>query len=140
MPDQLVVLSEMQLERAKVLLRSVPVLIKIGDYDSAANRAYYAAFHAIKAVEALDNYDSKKHSGLLSRFRNEYIRTGIFDAKYSDVLSGLSHFRQDSDYNIFATISIEVAEEQMQNAADFVEQIEAYMKRRVRENGSAETV
>ena len=73
----------LQLERARLLLKSVPLLIEAQDYFSAVNRSYYAAFHAIKAIEVLDNFDSKKHSGLLANFRMNYIKTGIFDTVYS---------------------------------------------------------
>lgn len=129
MPEtELVILSKMQLERAKQILGSIPVLIDIGDHHSAANRAYYSVFHAIKAIEALDNYDSKKHSGLLSNFRNKYIKTGVFDVKYSEMLTELAQFRQDSDYNIYAKISLEDVNEQYIHAVEFVGAIDAYLK------------
>lgn len=129
MPDkELVEISQMQINRANQLLKSIPLLIDIGDYYSAVNRAYYAAFHALKAIEALDNYDSKKHSGLLSYFRMNYVKTGVFDAKYSRILTGLSQYRQDSDYNIFAEISLETAQRQYENAETFVEAVRAYLQ------------
>ena len=37
-------------------------------YRSANNRAYYSIFHAIRSVLALDGFDSKKHSGVISEF------------------------------------------------------------------------
>ena len=91
------------------------------------NRAYYAAFHAIKAIEALDNYDSKKHSGLLSNFRSKYIKTGIFDVRFSQIITGLAQYRQDSDYNILIQITLDEAQEQYRNALDFVSAVEAYL-------------
>ena len=47
-------LSQMQLSRAEELLAEAAALISFGAYNSSVNRAYYAAFHAMKAVEALD--------------------------------------------------------------------------------------
>jgi uncharacterized protein (UPF0332 family) len=32
----------------------------------------------MRAVQALDGFDSKKHSGVISAFRKDYIKTGIF--------------------------------------------------------------
>ena len=129
MPDkELWEISDLQIQRANQILNSIPLLIEIGDNYSAVNRAYYAAFHAIKALEALNNYDSKKHSGLLSNFRTKYIKTGIFDVQYSDTLKALSQYRQDSDYNIFADISPQVAKEQYNNAKEFVNAIEKYLE------------
>ena len=120
-------ISQLQLERAKQILKSIPALIEIEDYYSAVNRAYYAAFHAIKALEVLDNYDSKKHSGLMNHFRLEYIKTGKFDVKYSEILKALAEYRQDSDYDIFASITLEIAQQQYENAKEFVNAIEEYL-------------
>ena len=130
MPDkEFVEISNLQLERANQIVKSIPLLLDAGDYYSAVNRAYYAAFHAIKALEALDNYDSKKHSGLLSNFRVKYIKTGIFDVRFSEILKGLSEYRQDSDYNIFADITRDIAKQQYENAKSFLEAVNAYLKK-----------
>ena len=132
MPDkETVELSLRQLKRAADITGFIPAYIDIGDYNGAVNRAYYAVFHAIKAVELLDNYDSKKHSGLIARFRQEYIKTGIIDVKYSDMIQDLSQFRNDSDYNILAVITLSDAQEQYANAKDFVSMIDAYIKMRL---------
>lgn len=132
MPDkETVELSLSQLKRASDITGFIPAYIDIGDYNGAVNRAYYAVFHAIKAVELLDNYDSKKHSGLIARFRQEYIKTGIIDVKYSDMIQDLSQFRNDSDYNILAVITLSDAQEQYANAKDFVSMIDDYIKMRL---------
>lgn len=130
MPDNEKETSVLQLERARLLLKSVPLLIEAQDYFSAVNRSYYAAFHAIKAIEVLDNFDSKKHSGLLANFRMNYIKTGIFDTVYSEILKSLAQYRQDSDYDIFVRISREEAEEQYNNAVLFVNAVEKYLSER----------
>ena len=132
MPDkETVELSLSQLKRASDITGFIPAYIDIGDYNGAVNRAYYAVFHAIKAVELLDNYDSKKHSGLIARFRQEYIKTGIIDVKYSDMIQDLSQFRNDSDYNILAVITLSDAQEQYANAKNFVSMIDDYIKMRL---------
>ena len=50
-------------------------------YSSAVNRAYYAIFHALRAVTALDGFDSGKHSGVIAYFNRDYIKNGIFHIK-----------------------------------------------------------
>lgn len=132
MPDkETLELSAGQMKRAAEIVGFIPAYIDIGDYNGAVNRAYYAVFHAIKAVELLDNYDSKKHSGLIAHFRQEYIKTGIIDVKYSDIIQELSQFRNDSDYNILAVITSSDAQEQYENAKEFVRMIEDYIKTRL---------
>lgn len=123
--------SSLHMKRAKELLNTVPVLLDIGDYNSSVNRAYYAAFHAVKAVEALDNFDSKKHSGLMSYFRQNYIKSGIFDVEYSDILKSLAKYREDSDYNIIIEITADEAKEQYENAKQLVTAVGEYLKERL---------
>lgn len=127
MPDRIKETSKLQHERSELLLKSVPVLIEADDAFSAVNRFYYAVFHAIKAIEIFNNIDSKKHSGLISNFRQKYIKTGIFDIEYSEILKSLAQYRQDSDYDIFADISLDEAKEQYENAKKFVDAVKAFL-------------
>lgn len=61
-------LSEYRLEKAKESLKYAKLLFENNGYAEAANRAYYAIFHASRAVLALDGVDRKKHSGVISYF------------------------------------------------------------------------
>lgn len=102
-------------------------LLEYGDYKTAANRLYYAIFAAMKAVLALDGFDSKKHSGIISRFRQDYIKTGIFEIGLSAIIDNLEVIREDSDYDDFYIISKEDLSIQT-NAADFfVRKVEQYL-------------
>ena len=101
MPDkEFIELSRMQLQRALALLNESAALISLEAYNSAVNRAYYAVFHAMKAIEALDNFDSKRHTGVIQYFQQHYIKTGTFDISFSRMIEQLQTARGDSDYNI----------------------------------------
>ena len=119
--------SVMQLERAKDILRYIPVYIDAGDYNGAVNRAYYAAFHAIKALEALEGFDSKKHSGVISHFRFGYIKTGILPTELSDIIEQLSIARENSDYNIVISFDAETAEQMHRISEIFVDTIDRFL-------------
>ena len=132
MPDQKAIeISRLQLDRAKTILNEIPVLLANNAFETAVNRAYYAAFHALKALEALHSYESRKHSGVISYFRQTYIKTGILDEKLSDIIGMLQESREDSDYNIMIHFTAEDAEEQYQNAKLFVDAIEQYLNRQL---------
>ena len=77
-------------ERAKEDLESAHNTYDSGEFRTANNRAYYAVFHALRAVLALDQYDSKKHSGIISEFRKRYVKTQIFESSVSDMSEILS--------------------------------------------------
>lgn len=56
------------MEKAKKTLSYIPSYIELGDYNTAINRSYYSAFYSMKAIEILDGFDSKKHSGVVAYF------------------------------------------------------------------------
>ena len=75
-------LSEYRIEKAKSALLSARSLAGQGYWADSANRSYYAIFHALRAVLALDAFDSKKHSGVISYFLEHYIKTKLLDSYY----------------------------------------------------------
>ncbi len=127
MPDVLKDLSTARIERSRDCLREAKLLLDNGEYRGAANRAYYAAFHALRAVLALDDFDSKKHSGIISKFRETYIKTGRFTPEMSDTISSLFRIRSASDYDDFYIASKADVEAQYQRAEKLVAEIERYL-------------
>ena len=56
-------LSVARIKQAKQCLASAKLLADNDDYRGAANRSYYAIFHAMRSVLALDGKDFAKHAG-----------------------------------------------------------------------------
>ena len=128
MDDERKALAEYRLEQAEICMNSARVLTETGDYKGAANRSYYAVFHCMRSILALDGQDFAKHSGVSAYFRKEYIKTGIFDVEYSDIIKEAFDIRSDSDYDDFFVVSKSDVEEQIQNAKKFYEAVKAYVK------------
>lgn len=124
---EFVELSKLRLDIAKERITFAKEIMKIGDYKTVANRSYYAVFSAMRAVLALDNIDSKKHSGVIAEFRRLYIKTDIFPKKFSVFIDSLVEVRQGSDYDDFYLISKNEVEEQLSNAEEFVNEVEKYL-------------
>ncbi|MBQ6420681.1 MAG: HEPN domain-containing protein [Clostridia bacterium] len=131
MPDQAekAELAKLRLENAKEKLSFIPGILELGDYKTAANRAYYAVFYAMRSVLALDGFDSKKHTGIISEFRRNYIKTGVFDEQLSDIIGELFAVRTSSDYDDFYLLSKDKAVKQYENAVLFVETIDRYFQK-----------
>ena len=121
-------LADLRLARAREQLDFVPGILELGDYKTAVNRSYYSVFYAMRAVLALDGYDSKKHSGIISEFRKRYVKTGVFREALSDIIGELFTVRSSGDYDDFYVVSREKAWAQYQNAVVFVSEIESYFK------------
>ena len=125
--EQLKALSNVRLEHADECISAAKSLLESENYKSAANRAYYTVFHAMRAVLAFDKIDMKHHSGIIAEFRRLYIKTGIFDAELSKIISVLSDSRNDSDYDDFFIVSTEEVAEQIKDAELFLVKIKEYV-------------
>ena len=120
-------LAKYRLEKAKECLRVAEYLIEPGEYLSVWNRAYYSIFHSVRAIFAIEGVDRKKHSGVISYFQQNYVKTGIFDKEYSAIVQEAFEVRQESDYEDFYVISKEEAMIQFENAKKFVDESERYI-------------
>lgn len=68
------------------------------DCDGAANRAYYAAFHAVSALFALEGMYFKKHAGVQSAVHKNMIHTGRWPKQLGSDFDDLLKFRGVADY------------------------------------------
>lgn len=94
---------------------------------AAANRSYYAMFHCIRALLVADGVDYKKHSMVIGHFRREYVKTGIFDTKFSEYIDSAFDIRTRSDYDDFYLISKSKVEQQIKNAKEFYDKVKHYL-------------
>ena len=81
----------------------------------------------MRAVLAFDRFESKKHSGVISAFRKDYIKTGIFPVELSDIIEDAFEIRNDSDYDDFYVISKNDVATQIENAKTFLTAVEEYI-------------
>ena len=128
--EKCIALSKYRIDEAYELLNSGKKNLKMNEYKTANNRAYYSVFHAMRAVLALDEVDFKKHSGVIAYFREHYVKTGIFDRKYSDIISGTSLIRNKSDYDDFYVADKEETAELLSDAEKFTQAVKEYLNTR----------
>ena len=121
-------LVQYRLSSAKERLESARLLLDAGQYKDSIGRSYYAIFTAVRAVLARDQVDFSKHAGVIAYFQREYIKSAIFDIKYSKILQRAFQIRNNCDYDDFFIVSKEDATEQYKNAADMVQAMETYIK------------
>ena len=126
-------LAQYRLEQSHECLKDAVRDIEAEAYKAAANRSYFCVYHAMRAVLALDEFDSKKHSGIISVFRQRYIKTGIFSSDLSDIIQSAFNTRGKSDYEDFFIISKEQVKTQVEDSDAFLTAIETYLKKRLTE-------
>ena len=120
-------LSKLRFDHAEECLRSAEALLATGDVKGAANRAYYAVFHAMRAVLALDGIDLKHHSAIIAEFRSRYVKTGTFDKTWSNLIQILSDYRNASDYNDFFIISRDEVSAQIDGTRGFLHAVRSFL-------------
>ena len=123
-----IALSKYRLERAGEMLKTARRDLDAGDYASANNRAYYCIFHAMRAMLALTGEDYKKHSGVISRFSEQYLKTRLLPPELSKIISMASIIRNRSDYEDFYICSIEDTMKLVSDAALFLDTVTAFLK------------
>ncbi|MCF0128259.1 MAG: HEPN domain-containing protein [Pseudobutyrivibrio sp.] len=130
MEGSVIDLSKYRLAQAQEALSDSQKLFDAGSYKASVNRSYYAIFHSLRAVTALDEFDSSKHSGVIAFFNKEYVKTGIFDKHISKILDLSFRLREKADYEDFYIVSKDSALEQLKRADQLVAEINKYLVQR----------
>ena len=97
-----------QWERAQRTIKTALALLE-SDPESAASRAYYAAFHALTALFALRSRSFKKHTALRAALHKELIKTDQWPVELGRDYDFLMDLREISDYSGVGRVSEENA-------------------------------
>lgn len=115
-----------RIKTAKGDLKAARILLAAEEYKGANNRAYYAIFHAISAIHALDGNAFKRHKDAIANFNRDYIKTEIFPRDLGRKIGEAEEIRHASDYDDFYIVSREESERQVVVADEFIQQVEKY--------------
>ena len=121
-------MSRYRFERAEEELDTAKQLLTLGRFNKSTNSSYYAIFHALRAVVAIDGFDSKKHKGIISYFNKNYVKTGIFPANISGITASAFDVRSSADYEDYYEVSNDEAQEQIRGAEYVISIIQPYLE------------
>lgn len=119
---------------AKHDLNAAKTLLDANELRGANNRAYYAIYHIISAIHALDGKAYRRHKDALASFNKEYIRTEVFPRAYGRRISEAEEIRHASDYDDFYIATKEEAIEQIKLAEELIGVIEKYCFERIKKS------
>lgn len=120
-------LSKYRYERSLEDLKNAKDVFATGSYKLALNRSYYAIFHAMRAVNVLDEFDSSKHSGVIAHFNQYHVKTGDFEKTASKIVQNAMEMREHADYDDFFVASKKDAEEQISKAELFLGYVKSFL-------------
>ena len=126
-PEQLRDLLQYRMEQAYETLLEAEILMDASALRGTMNRAYYAMFYAVLALLATKQLGTSKHSGAISLFDREYVKTGIFPREFSKALHLAFDQRQIHDYGEMIELDTLTVEQAVANARVFVDQVQAYL-------------
>ena len=116
-----------ELEKAQKTYNDVLYCVDKEMWETAANRLYYALFHAMSALLINDGYQVKSHRGILAMFGEHYIKTDIFAKKDGSLLSDLVIMRDNADYNCFFEADEEKLSPYIEPTRLLIEKIKQYI-------------
>ena len=123
--DNVKALVAYRLEQADESLEAASILLDQGLIRPSVNWAYYAMFYAVLALLAGRKKETSKHSGAISLFDREFVKTGIFPKNLSRWLHGAFDLRQRADYETQLQVSKEESIRILTEAREFVAEVKA---------------
>lgn len=131
MKAEIEVLARHRLTRAREAVAEGEHLWAKGAFMGAVNRFYYGAFYAARALLAIRQTDSSRHSGVISLFQKHFVKTGLVSVDRAKALPRSFEKRQKSDYGDFAAVTQEEAEAVRTEVQAFVEECARVLERLV---------
>lgn len=127
MEEHVKALSKYRFETSLENLDDAKLMYENGRYKNALNRGYYSIFHALRAVIALNGFDSSKHSGVIAYFNQNYVKEGIFSKDISKKISEAAVKRENADYLDFYIASNDEAQKQIARAEEITSAVKEYL-------------
>jgi uncharacterized protein (UPF0332 family) len=115
------------LEKAKRSRKAASRLLKDGDVDFAASRAYYALFYIAEALLLAHGLSFSTHAAVIANFGKEFAKSGLLNPKFHKYLIDAQDRRNVGDYSIRDAVSKEQAEEMLDWVKEFLQTAEKYL-------------
>ncbi len=119
--------SQALLTKAERALRVAERLLKDGDLDFAAGRAYYAMFYAAEALLFEDGLTFSKHSGVHAAFGEHFAKVGRLDAKFHRYLLDAFAKRLQADYGLETALTSAEVEKLVAHGHEFLNAAQAFL-------------
>ena len=121
-------LVALELRKARETFEEIEILTAANHWSGAANRLYYAVFHAVSALLINDGYSVNTHNGSHALFNLHYIKTGKLSIEYGRLYNQLQTMREESDYNCVYEVEPDELRQRIEPARQLIEKVEQMVK------------
>ena len=108
-------------------IEEVRVAMAGESWSMAANRIYYACFHAITALLVKDGHPVGTHLGAKINFGKYYVQQGLASPEQGRLFSQLASLREKSDYDIYFKATKEDVQKYYPEAMALIEHIKTLL-------------
>lgn len=109
-----------ELARAETCLTEARSLHAASLPYGAASRAYYAVFHAARALLFSLGLEARTHKGVVSLVGEHFVRPGRLSSTMGRLVSRMQRDREDADYAIGAVFTDEEVSRMLGEAETFL--------------------
>lgn len=111
-----------ELVRAHECLREARLLLQDGLPYGATSRAYYAIFHAARALLFWAGLETRSHRGLVRLIGAHFVKPGLLRPELGRLVSRVQRDREDADYETGAVFTTDEASEAVEAAERFLDE------------------
>jgi len=90
-----------RIEKAKLTIKEVEILIENKLWNFFINRMYYACFYAVTALLIKHGIHTSSHSGVRQKFGLHFVQSGKIEKELAKHYTRLFEKRHKGDYNDF---------------------------------------
>jgi uncharacterized protein (UPF0332 family) len=113
-------------EKARDALDDAKLLYENKRLFAAVNRIYYSLFYEVSALLLKDGLSSARHSGIMSLFQRNYIKTKTISVELGKFYSRMFEFRHKGDYGDFVSFEDDKVKEWLEKAETYIRELETY--------------
>lgn len=115
--------------RANTVLKESKVLAEQQLWEGATSRAYYSAFHAVQALLLTQGLQPKTHTGTLYLFNHHFVKAGLIEPEYSQILARAAKYREEADYRHTMVFTKAQTEQTLQEVIHFLKKMEEFLRK-----------
>lgn len=113
------------LNKGRRSLAAARRLLRDGDCDFAASRAYYAMLYHAEALLRSEAFEADSHAGVIALLHREFVRTGRLDRAQAAAIERAWKERAVADYAAGTEFSEARAQQAVARAEAFLRAVEA---------------
>lgn len=121
-------LVALELKKARETFEEIEILAAANRWSGAANRLYYAVYHAVNALLINDSHQVNTHNGSHAMFSLHYIKTDKLPVEFGRLYNQLQTMREESDYNCVYEVEPEELQGRIEPARQLIEAIEKLIR------------